>query len=198
MPWAKNGVGVAFGYEHRTDRLQNVPDVNLVNTNNLSGQRRSHAVHSRSGHGGRSLRRGQSTDRGTAGLAYLLQFDGSYRYSNYSNGPQTNSFGLGLEWAPIKGYTLRGSYQQAIRAANIIELFQQQGTNLFGGSDPCAGPNPSASLEHVCVPGFLPISMAAPFWTSPAGQYNYLQGGNPNLTPEKADSYTIGMVFDQP
>ncbi len=197
LPWAKNGVGVAFGYEHRTDRLQNVPDVNLE-TNNLSGQ------------GGATLFiQGQVTvDEVFAEVkvpiaerqdyAYLLQFDGSYRYSDYSNGPQTNSFGLGGEWAPIKGYTLRGSYQQAIRAANIIELFQQQGTNLFGGSDPCAGPNPSASLEG-CLRTGLPANLyGSNLLTSPAGQYNFLQGGNPDLTPEKAESYTIGMVFDQP
>jgi hypothetical protein len=30
LPWAKNGVGVAFGIEHRTDRLQNVPDSQTV------------------------------------------------------------------------------------------------------------------------------------------------------------------------
>ena len=197
LPWAKNGVGVAFGYEHRTDRLQNVPDVNL-STNNLSGQ------------GGATLFiQGQVTvDEVFAeakvpiaerqDYAYLLQFDGSYRYSDYSNGPQTNSFGLGLEWAPIKGYTLRGSYQQAIRAANIIELFQQQGTNLFGGSDPCAGPKPTASLE-ACLRTGLPANLYGnTLLTSPAGQYNYLQGGNPDLTPEKSESYTIGMVFDQP
>jgi outer membrane receptor protein involved in Fe transport len=30
---------------------------------------------------------------------------------------------------------------------------------------------------------------------SPAGQYNFLQGGNPNLSPETADTDTIGVVF---
>ena len=36
------------------------------------------------------------------------------------------------------------------------------------------------------------------FLTSPAGQYNYIQGGNASLSPEKSNSYTFGMVFDQP
>jgi outer membrane receptor protein involved in Fe transport len=30
---------------------------------------------------------------------------------------------------------------------------------------------------------------------SPAGQYNFLQGGNPNLQPEVADTYTLGVVL---
>jgi hypothetical protein len=127
--------------------------------------------------------------------AYLLQFDGSYRYSDYSNGPHTNSYGLGMEWAPIKGYTLRGSYQQAIRAANIIELFQQQGNNLYGGQDPCAGPNPVGDAEQ-CLRTGLPANLyGSPSSGQPCGQYNFLQGGNPNLTPEKSESYTIGMVL---
>jgi iron complex outermembrane receptor protein len=197
LPWAKNGVGVAVGFEHRTDRLKNTPDSQLA-TANLSGS------------GGATLPiQGQVTvDEVFAeakipiaerqDYAYMLQFDGSYRYSDYSNGPKTNSYGLGMEWAPIKGYTLRGSYQQAIRAANIIELFQQQGNNLFGGQDPCAGPNPTATLDQ-CLRTGLPANLyGSPILDSPAGQYNFLQGGNPNLTPEKAESYTIGMVFDQP
>jgi len=35
----------------------------------------------------------------------------------------------------------------------------------------------------------------APALTSPAGQYNFLQGGNPNLTPEVGDTKTLGFVF---
>ncbi len=59
--------------------------------------------------------------------AYLLSVNGSYRYSDYSNGQPTNSYGLGVEWAPVRDYKLRGSYQQAIRAANIIELYHAAG-----------------------------------------------------------------------
>ena len=199
LPWAKNGVGAAFGVEHRTDRLANTPDGNLSQgtTGNLSGVG-----------GATKAIAGQVTvdevfveakvpiaER--QNLAYLLQFDGSYRYSDYSNGPHTNSYGLGVEWAPIRGYTARGSYQQAIRAANIIELFTQQGNNLYGGSDPC-GPNPTATLEQ-CLRTGLPANLyGSAILKSPAGQYNYLQGGNPNLTPEKSESYSVGMVFDQP
>jgi outer membrane receptor protein involved in Fe transport len=200
LPWAKNGVGVAVGYEHRTDRLSNTPDGNLSQgtTGNLSGV----------GGATKSIYGQVTVDEFFAeakvpiaerqDYAYLLQFDGSYRYSDYSNGPHTNSYGLGMEWAPVKGYTLRGSYQQAIRAANIIELFTQQGNNLFGGSDPCAGPDPSATLAQCLRTGLAADRYGSTVLDSPAGQYNYLQGGNPNLTPEKADSYTVGLVLDQP
>src|SRR5262249_14468408 len=130
--------------------------------------------------------------------AYLLDFAGSYRYSNYYTLSQTtNSFGLGGRWAPVKGYTLRGSYQQASRAPNVVELFTQQGFNLFGmGSDPCGGPVPSATLAQ-CLRTGLPANLyGAPLLTNTAGQYNYLQGGNPNLSPETSKSYTLGIFVE--
>jgi tripartite-type tricarboxylate transporter receptor subunit TctC len=46
----------------------------------------------------------------------------------------------------VKEGKLRGSYQQAVRAPNIIELFTPQFINLYNGGDPCAGPGPTASL----------------------------------------------------
>jgi iron complex outermembrane recepter protein len=199
LPWAKNGVGVALGVERRVERLANTPDAEL-GAGNLSG-----------GGGPTKSIAGQYTvgevfaeakvpiaER--QNLAYLLQFDGSYRYSNYTDGynASTNSYGLGLEWAPVKGYTLRGSYQQAVRAPNIIELFQQQGNNLYGGSDPCAGPNPTASQAGCARTGLAANLYGSTLLSSPAGQYNYLQGGNINMKPETSNSYTFGLVMDQP
>ena len=199
LPYAKNGVGVAFGVEQRTERLANTPDAELA-AGNLSG-----------GGGPTKSIKGQDTVQELfveakipfaerQDYAYLLQLDASYRYSHYTDGYEanTNSYGFGLEWAPVRGYTLRGSYQQAVRAPNIIELFQQQGNNLYGGKDPCGGPGPTATLAQ-CLQTGLPANLyGSTILLSPAGQYNYLQGGNTNMKPETANSYTVGLVLDQP
>ena len=132
--------------------------------------------------------------------ADLLSVNGSYRYSAYDTGSNTNSYGLGGEYAPIKQARLRGSYQQAVRAPNIIELFTAQGFNLFGFTrDPCGagstGGPPTATPAQCALTG-LPLSQyGSPLLTNPAGQGNYLQGGNAALTPEKSKSYTIGVVL---
>ncbi len=82
--------------------------------------------------------------------AYNLEANGSYRYSNYSTDKTTNSYGVGAHWAPIREVDIRGSYQRAVRAANIVELFTAQGYNLFNGGDPCgARPTPTATLAAV-------------------------------------------------
>jgi outer membrane receptor protein involved in Fe transport len=89
-----------------------------------------------------------------------------------------------------------------VRAANVIELFAAQGFNLFDmADDPCGadtggdGVAPSAN----CV-GTNPWNVTAGQYgsgalTSPAGQYNVNQGGNPNVAPEEADTYTVGFVL---
>ncbi len=73
-----------------------------------------------------------------------------------------------------------------------------RGTTSLTARIPAPGPTPRRRWSNVCRTGLSANLYGSAVLDSPAGQYNFLQGGNPNLTPEKADSYTIGMVFDQP
>lgn len=194
LPTAKSGVGLAFGAERRTEKLDLSTD-SAFTTGDLAGQ------------GGPTI--------GVAGkysvtdlfgevkvplieqkpLAYLLSVNASYRNSKYSTGVKTDTYGTGLEWAPVKELKLRTSYQRAARAANIVELFSAQALELYNNdSDPCAGATPTATREQCARTGVT----AAQYGTipdSPAQQYNALGGGNPNLRPETSDSYTLGLVF---
>ncbi len=199
LPWTKTGVGVAFGVEHRIERLSLETDTAFA-TGDLAGQ--GGATVGRSGKV--EVREAFAEVRVPiiegAPWADLLSVNGSYRYSDYtSSGKTTSSYGLGAEWAPVKAARLRGSYQQAVRAANINELFLAQGLNLFGlASDPCGNPDgpPSATLAQ-CLRTGLPAALyGRALLTNPAGQYNFLQGGNANLDPEKAKSYTFGVVLN--
>ena len=85
---------------------------------------------------------------------------------------------------------LRASFQRAIRGPNVRERFLPQGFNLFEmNADPCAGPVTNGrtaegrSLEE-CARSGVTASQFGNIENSPAAQYNFLQGGNPNLTPE--------------
>jgi iron complex outermembrane receptor protein len=61
--------------------------------------------------------------------------------------------------------------------------------------DPCAGPAPTATLAQCQRSGLTAAQFGTEILNNPAGQYNFLQGGNPALNPEKAKSYTLGAVF---
>jgi iron complex outermembrane recepter protein len=126
-----------------------------------------------------------------------LSIEGGYRYSKYSEGFTTNTYKIGLEWAPVRDVRLRGSFQRAVRAPNIGELFSPQAVGLDGSIDPCAGTmTPGVSPTPAqCLAAGVPLAQYGNVPKNPSPQYNGLLGGNPNLLPETADTYTVGFVF---
>ncbi len=196
LPWAKDGIGFAAGIERRVEKLSTSTDVEF-DTGDLAGQ--GGATHGLSGQ--YTVSEAYAEARipivQRQPMAYDLSVSGSYRYSDYSTNQTTNSYGIGADWAPVKEGKIRGSYQQAVRAANIIELFSQQGYNLFNGTDPCA-PGQTATLAQCLRTGLLASQYHTQALASPAGQFNYLQGGNPTLEPETAKTYTLGGVLQLP
>lgn len=201
FPTASRTVQVAFGAEYRRDYLGSVTD-NAFATGDGAGQ------------GGPTI--GFTGDTDVAEVfgeiqipladdqpwAYSASIDAAYRRSEYENfGADT--YKLGLDYAPVEDVRFRASYSRAVRAPNVIELFTAQGFNLFDMDfDPCSAPgraaNGAGAVPTSCI-GTNPWQVTAGESTgglldSPAGQYNFLQGGNPNLDPEEADTYTFGFV----
>jgi iron complex outermembrane receptor protein len=205
MPSARDGVALAVGVERRRETLTLQTD-NELTSFGLSGS------------GGPQIGVSGHLDvdewytearlpilQGMP-LADLLSVNGSFRRSSYSTGKDTNTYGVGAEWAPDRAYRLRGSYQRAVRHANVNELFQPQGQNLFGLSiDPCASlfdasgtvvlAPPKATAVQCARSGVTPAQYGTDL-SSSAGQYNFIQGGNPDLAPEKADTFTLGLVMN--
>ena len=97
-----------------------------------------------------------------------------------------------LEFAPIRDIRFRGSYNRAVRAPNIQELFAPQFVGLDGSNDPCAGTVITAT-DYGCLAQGLVVGQSPA--ANPAGQYNGLLGGNPNLNPEKGTTKTLGVVI---
>ena len=123
-----------------------------------------------------------------------LAVEAGYRYSSYTLGFDTSTYKLGLEWAPTRDVRFRGSYQRAVRAPNITELYLPQSVALDGSEDPCTGPTPAGSLAG-CEASGLTKAEYGHLNPNPASQYNGLAGGNPNLEPEIADTYSVGLVL---
>jgi len=188
LPGSKEGIGFAIGFERRVDKLNLETDVAFT-TGDLSGQ------------GAWLGLAGQTTVNDYfAELRVPIQdsfsVNGSYRYSDYAGGKKTGSYGTGIELTPWRPIKLRGSYQHAVRAANVIERFTPQGLGLFNMSaDPCGGPSPTASRDQCARSGLSAANYGNAVLVSPGGQYNAFSGGNPGLDPETAKTYTAGLVL---
>lgn len=118
-----------------------------------------------------------------------------YRYSNYNNSGGATTYKVLGSWAPIAQARLRGGFNRAIRAPNVGELFTPTSGGLWGGEDPCAGTTPQFTQAQCALTG-VSASQYGNINPSPADQYNQITGGNPNLSPETADTWTFGVVFN--
>jgi iron complex outermembrane receptor protein len=131
-----------------------------------------------------------------------LTFEGGFRYSDYSTSGGNWAYKLGGSWVPVDGFKVRGNYARAVRAPNIGELFQPQVTSLTNRAvDPCQLllPVGNATTRALCERQLqlvgAPTSLIGTISAPAAGQINQTSGGNPDLDPEKADTYTIGAVL---
>ena len=194
LPQAESGIGVALGFERRIEKLNFQTDTgfstyDLASLNGpvlpVSGQFTVNEAFA-------ELRVPVLENHP---WAQLFGVNGSYRYSTYSTNQTSNTYGVGAEWAPVKQARFRGTYQQAARVPNIIELFTPQGINFFDfTADPC-GPSKTATASQCQLSGLPSNLYGSAQLDAPDGQGNLLQGGNPALAPEKARSYTLGIVL---
>lgn len=110
----------------------------------------------------------------------------------------TTTWKVGVNWQPVRDIKFRGNYQHAVRAPNISELFSPVTTGLTNlATDPCAGAAPvsNATLRAVCLAQGAPTTAIGAISNPDAGQANITTGGNPDLKPEKSNSYTFGVVL---
>lgn len=112
----------------------------------------------------------------TTGLR-RLDLSAALRYDHYSDVGSTTNPKLGLNWSPVDGLQLRGSYGTSFRAPGLVQIQPFTGGGRGGlfvqnYSDPTIG-------------GALRVGVAR-------------QGINPDLKPETAKTRTLGLDWDLP
>ncbi len=217
-PFARDGVGANIGVEHRFEAVTFSPD-ETESTGQLEGTGALLPIDA-----GYSVKEAFVEFRAPLiqdkpGF-YDLTFDAGYRFSDYSTSAgKTNTYKFEVQYAPIQDARLRISYDRAVRAPNLIELYLP---NTFGqqqvqGNDPCAATVENNGTVKPAIASFTECARtgvtAAEYGNGGtcaagdtkctpdniqqcvAGQCGQLQGGNSNLAPEIAETYSVGLTL---
>jgi iron complex outermembrane recepter protein len=200
-PLANDGVAVNVGWEHRIDNVTFQPD-GLEQSGLLSGYGSAAVPINNSVSVDEQFIEMRAPIAQDQPFAKDVVFSPAFRHSDYSVSGTVNTYKFDLQWAPTEDVRLRASYQRAIRAPSIIELYSPNSVNLIQlGNDPCA-PGGTASLAQ-CLNTVSPAQAAAftaaynakTIPQATLGQLSQLTGGNTKLQPETAKSYSFGFVF---
>ncbi|HWW81356.1 MAG TPA: TonB-dependent receptor [Steroidobacteraceae bacterium] len=192
-PWADDGLKVVFGTEWRRDKLTSLPDAEYQ-SGDLAGIGSPTPPVDAGQHVWEAFTEERmSLAKNLPGIK-TLDLETGYRYSNYSEGYKTNTYKIGLEWSPVEDVRVRGSFNRAVRAPNLQELYQPLHVGLDIGGDLCAGATKLTQAQCALL-GVSPALYANGVAGSPAAQYNGEIGGNPNVKPEVGITKEIGVVF---
>jgi iron complex outermembrane receptor protein len=200
LPTARDGAAVNVGWEHRFEGLSYAPD-----QAELSGDLSGFSGAAPPIQAGYTVNEGFFEGRLPIAqdlpLVEDLSVDAGYRLSHYNTAGTTNTYKFEVQYAPIHDVRIRGSFDRAVRAPNLIELFNPQayGQQSFVGVDPCApataGAAPTASLVQCQRTGMTAAQYAAMNVgiQCTAGQCGQVTGGDPNLKPEVAVTWSAGV-----
>ena len=132
--------------------------------------------------------------------AKLLDTIFGYRYSDYASAGAIGTWKAELVYQPVETVRMRGSYQRAVRAPTIYELYlpQVHSEGYFDLGEPCSEASPQRAgadapqVEALCLAQGLPAALLPTFYddTIPV-----IAGGNPELKPEYATTQTAGVVL---
>lgn len=113
-------------------------------------------------------------DGNAAPLMHSLSLSLSGRYDHYSDFGSTTNPKVGVDWSPVEGLMLRGTYGRSFRAPGLRDIAATVGAYYV-------------STANLAANGLIDP-------TRGASQVDtiYLLGGNKSLQPEKARTYSFG------
>jgi len=131
----------------------------------------------------------------------FAELNGAYRKIDNSLAGDQDVWTAGVRFAPFRDLSFRANYTEAIRAPSLVELFAPQNQSFGFANDPCDfrfvadGPVPQTRLANCqsSIAGYDPATFTSNIVNATAiGK----TGGNPNLTNETSESYSIGLTFE--
>lgn len=126
-------------------------------------------------------------------LAQSLTLNTAFRYSDYDLFGDDSNYKVGLDWQIVPSLKLRANYSTAFRIPNVPELFGGVSEGNLTTTDPCSGWSslpPSSVVYQNCQASGVPVG-----YTQLGNTVLTTAGGNPDLQPEDAETFTVGAVW---
>jgi iron complex outermembrane receptor protein len=113
-----------------------------------------------------------------------LNFDVSGRYDHYSDFGSAFTPKAGFKFTPIKAVALRGTYSRGFRAPAFSENGSSSAEGFTTFTPSAGSPFPANYCATHSVGYCLPYTVG------------FLSLANPNIKPEKSDSFTMGLILE--
>ncbi|RJF85909.1 TonB-dependent receptor domain-containing protein [Sphingomonas cavernae] len=129
-----------------------------------------------------------------APFAHDLSLEGAFRLSDPGRGSSYETWKLGGTWEPVEGLRFRAIRAKAVRAPTPGEL-GGIGQTFGNVQDPCTIINRNANATRAanCLTDGVPADYNPPLLVLQG--VGGTIGGNPDLEPEEAKTWTYGLVF---
>jgi iron complex outermembrane receptor protein len=118
----------------------------------------------------------------------MLTVQAQGRYDSYSSGQDNFSPKFALEFKPIKQVKFRATYSQGFRVPSFNQAFGLPTTGYVTTTVDCTNPVIQANFCSQHSPNYYANMSGGTY------QYGLTSTGNSSLSPEKSDSYTLGLV----
>ncbi|WP_394130155.1 TonB-dependent receptor plug domain-containing protein [Shewanella maritima] len=126
-------------------------------------------------------------------MAKQVELTAALRYSHFDTFGSDTNYKLGLQWALNDQFRVRATQSTAFRVPNIPELFGGVSQGYMNTTDPCSNwtsLDPNSNRYQNCQAAGVPGGYIQ------EGTILTDRGGNPDLKPEEAETFTAGVVWN--
>ncbi|PQO92516.1 TonB-dependent receptor [Massilia phosphatilytica] len=168
IPYLAGNLGLALGTEFRHEMTELLPTTG-TERGNIIGL--GYSAYS----GARNVF--ALYGEGLAPLPFNVEASAALRYDHFTDVGSSYTPKFGLKWTPVREFALRGTFARGFRAPSPAE----NGVGGLAAFSTAADPVRCAlGVTNACNPASVALI------TSP----------NPNLSPERSKSYTLGVIWD--
>jgi iron complex outermembrane receptor protein len=195
---ARSPMAIALGVEQRREAGAAIPDP-LTNKGDTTGNKEQETKGSyiaNEGYVELSLPLLARVGADASAPGNLLELTAAGRVVRFTTFGTNLTYKFGTRISPVRDLAVRGTYSTAFRAPAINELFLGTQDSFPPVEDPCSAEEPGENrfqgdpIDASCDAQEVPDDHY-----DPRVQINAPEGGDPNLRPETANIFTVGVVI---